>query len=86
MAHKYLVCGTEYIVAHLRKWVPDLMATASVVCLHISNDLFHLCLKFLPNLVCIIEDVVLVCPKVDQDRDGVREAVLLKVLDDPHHY
>ena len=53
------------------------------------NDLFHLCLKFLPflpNLVCIIEDVVLVCPKVDQDRDGVREAVLLKVLDDPHHY
>ena len=62
------------------------MATASVVCLNIEiNELFHLCLKFLPNLVCIIEHVVLVCPKVDQDRDGVREAVLLKVLDDPHH-
>ena len=54
-------------------------------CTFKMNDLFHLCLKFLPNLVCIIEHVVLVCSKVDQDRDGVREAVLLKVLDDPHH-
>ena len=43
-------------------------------CTFKMNDLFHLCLKFLPNLVCIIEHVVLVCPKVDQDRDGVREA------------
>ena len=24
-------------------------------------------------------------PKVDEDGDGVGEAVLLKVLDDPHH-
>ena len=82
----YLVCWTEYIVTHLWKWVPNLMATASVVCLHIQNKWsIPFSLKFLPNLVCIIEHVVLICSKVDQDRDGVREAVLLKVLDDPHH-
>ena len=37
------------------------------------------------NLVCVVQHVALFCPKVDQDGDGVREAVLLEVLDDPHH-
>ena len=29
--------------------------------------------------------MALFCPKVDKDGDGVGEAVLLKVLHDPHH-
>ena len=37
------------------------------------------------NLVCVIQHVALLRPKVDQDGYGVGEAVLLKVLDDAHH-
>ena len=37
------------------------------------------------NLICIIQHMALLCSKVDQDGDGVGEAVLLKVLHDSHH-